>query len=296
MKKLLYSGLIFGVAAGILTLSACEKALSDVTETTVSGEDAVVAESAIASAFDVVDDIASTDGRMQKNGTTLLPDGVKVVFVDSLFTDNDGVEFYVDFGAYDASKTINGVLCADGKFRAGKFTVTANKPYTELGCIIEAKFEDGADAYYIGDGKTMIKVLANLKATRTGQETATLDITGCKVFTPEGTVEFQSNKQIKRIKGNDQPGSLGDEYEVTGGGSGKNRNGEDFTVNITKTLLQRIEDGCARTFIVGIIELTNTSSNKTMSVDFDPKGDGACDRLIRITLPGGIKKDITIGE
>ncbi|TNE79595.1 MAG: hypothetical protein EP332_10515 [Bacteroidetes bacterium] len=296
MKKVLYTGLMFGAAIGLLTFSACEKAISDVTETTVSGEDAVIVESAIASAFDVVDDIASTDGRMQKNGTTLLPDGVDVVFTDSLFTDNDGVEFYVDFGAYDPSKTMNGVLCADGKYRAGKITITANKPYTELGCVIEAKFEDGADAYYIGDGLTMIKVLANLKATRTGQETATLEITGCKVFTPEGTVEFQSNKQIKRIKGNDQPGSLGDEYEVTGNGSGTNRNGEPFTIEITKTLLQRIEDGCSRTFIVGIIELKNTSSNKSMSVDFDPKGDGACDRLIRITLPGGINKDIIIGE
>lgn len=294
MRNLFPKVLLLGAAATVLTFAACEKAIDDVRETTTSAEDIVIAESAIASAFDVVDDISSTDGRMQKNGSTLLPSGAVVEFTDSSFTDGDGVEFSVDFGAYDANQTINGLLCADGKFRAGKVTITANKPYTELGCVIEATFADGSDAYYIGDGTNMAKVLGALKATRTGTETATLEVIGGKVVYSNGTVEFNSSKTIKRTVGNGQPGSYGDQYEVTGSGDGKNRDGQEFTINITKTLLQKVEDGCASTFVEGVMELKITESGATLKIDFDPEGDGACDRLVRVTLPSGLKKDIQI--
>jgi len=278
--------------ASLLFIS-CEKVIDDIAETSVSAEDAVVAETAIASAFDIMDDIASTDGRVQKTGTTLLPIGAELVFTDSLFTDGNGVAFYVNFGPYNANAPVNGLKCADGKFRSGRIDISVSKPYTEVGCVVNAEFPS-ANSYYVGNGTFMSQLLGSLLATRSGSETINVEIQGLQIITREGNISFSSKQDIKRTIGTGNVGTLGDEFEVTGSGNGINRRGEPFDVSITKTLVKRVQDGCSNTFIIGEVEVKNQSATNAMVIDFDPDDDGACDRKVLVTLPSGIKKEIIV--
>lgn len=288
MKKFLKHGALPFLALSLFAAS-CEKALDDITETTTSAEDLVAAESAMASAFDVVDDISSTDGRVQKAGSTILPDGAIVLFTDSVFTDGDGVDFSVDFGPFNPSAPVNGLLCADGKFRAGRVDISVSTPYTDLGCVMTATFP-ATSSYYVGTGATMTKVLGRLVATRTGAETATLEVIDGRIENEQGTTAFKSIKNFKRTVGAGNSGSYGDEYEVTGNGSGTNHSGEEFEMEITETLVKKVQDGCANTFVTGVIELKNKGSNGVLTIDFDPANDAACDSKVEVTLPGGLKK------
>lgn len=279
----------------LLTFSACEKLINDIKETTTSAEDAVISESALASAFEVIEDIASTDNRLKKNGNPLLPDGAQLIFTDSSFTDGTPVRFYVDFGPMDLNDTINakGLLCADGKYRAGRIEVEVNKPYTEIGCVINAVFPT-SNSYFIGDGWQMNRVTGTLTATRTAVDEINLVIANAIVESKQGSLSFNSEKTIRHIKGQDIPGVIGDEFEISGKGNGKNRNGEDYITTITLPLIKRVEDGCANTFIIGRMELENLSSKRILKIDYDPFNNGVCDKIVRITLPGGVEKDIEV--
>lgn len=277
----------------LFSFASCEKALDDISETSTSAEDIAAAETAISSAFDVMDDVSSTDGRVLKNGSSLLPNGAQVVFTDSSFTDGNGVAFYIDFGPYNENAPVNGLLCPDGKFRAGRVEISVSSPYSQIGCVATANFPN-SNAYYVGTGSIMNKVLGTMTATRSASETVKLEIVNAQVITPEGTVTLSSSKEITRTVGSGDIGTLGDEFEITGNGSGINRDNEPFTIEITKTLVKRVEDGCANTFIIGKIELKNDGASSAMMIDFDPDNNGACDNKAEITLPGGIKKEIQI--
>ena len=291
MKRPFYRIALPIIAGTMLLFTACEKALDNITETTTSAEDLVAAESAMASAFDVVDDIASTDGRVLKGGSTLLPAGAKVVFSDSVFYDGDGVDFTIDFGPYNPNAPVNGLLCADGKFRAGTVQINVNKPYSELSSVVTATFPT-VHPYYVGTGatSTMTKVLGSLVATRTGAETATLEVNNASITNLEGTSTFTSIKNFKRTAGNGDAGCYGDMYEVTGNGSGTNHNGEEYEMEITETLVKKIQDGCANTFVSGVIALKNKGASGVLTIDFDPAKEAACDSQVEVTLPGGVKK------
>jgi hypothetical protein len=282
-KNLIY---LLLVPVSFLLLAGCEKTIDDLKETTVSAEDVAISETAISSAFDVIDDVSSTDGRMQKNASSILPEGVIILFTDSSYDDGNGVSLSIDFGT-------DPILCRDGKTRSGKILVTASKPYTEVGCVIEARFNE-ENAYHVGTGSELLKVLGTITATRTGTESVNIVVANGKISGEKDAVEFFSDRTLTRTSGNDIPGSYGDIYEISGTGGGKNRNGEAFETNITKTLVKKIEDGCANTFVEGVIELKNAGSGRILKIDFDPNNDAACDKLVRITLPGGIKKDLEI--
>lgn len=273
--------------------NSCEKLVDDIADTSISAEDAAAAEGAIGSAFDIIDDIASTDARLQKTGTSLLPIGASLVFTDSLFTDGNGVAFYVDFGPYNPNAPVNGIKCPDGKFRAGRIEISVSKPFTEMGCIITAQFPT-SDSYYIGNGTSMAQVIGSLEAVRIGAEKVSLEVKDAEIITKSGTVKLSASHEIKRTIGTGNVGTLDDEFEITGTGSGTNHKGDAFTVLITKTLVKRVANGCANTFIIGEVEIKNVDASSPLILDFDPDNDGACDGKALLTLPGGIQKTITV--
>jgi len=284
--------LVLLIAVSFL-FNSCEKLIDDIADTSISAEDAAAAEGAIGSAFDIIDDIASTDARLQKSGTSLLPIGAALVFTDSLFTDGNGVEFYVDFGPYNPNAPVNGIKCPDGKFRAGRIEISVSKPFTEMGCMILANFPS-SDSYYIGNGTSMAQLLGSLEAIRIEAEKVSLEVKDAQIITKSGTIKLSASHEIKRTIGTGNVGTLGDEFEITGTGSGVNHKGDAFTILVTKTLVKRVADGCANTFIIGEVEIKNADSSSPMTLNFDPDDDGACDGKALLTLPGGIEKTITI--
>ena len=293
MKTFLRTGVAV-LALAVLGFAGCKKAVEEAKDTVVSAEDNVFAETAMASAFDVIDDVGTTDGKVMKSGSTILPGGAILNFTDSTYSDGDGVEFNVDFGNYDANAAMKGLLCPDGRYRAGKIFISVSDHYLNVGTILTATFNDDASAYYCGNGLSMTKVTGELKVTRSAQNQVKIVVSNGKAVYEQGTVEFHSDRTVTRTVGQGQPGSMGDEYEITGSGGGKNRDGEEYTTSITEKLVKKIQDGCADTFIKGKIELTNTSSGAVLKIDFDPGNNAACDKTVQVTLPNGLKKSVTV--
>jgi len=263
---------------------ACDK-IQDTKETISSAEDFANSETEFAGAFDISDDFNSSETRLRSNSGGILPSGAVVDWVDTSFTDGDGVEYSIDFGPIGSSAPY-GRICGDGRFRAGKFTVTLDRRYTEIGAVGVLSIKED-DAYYSGDGITMTQLSGVLTITRLAEFKVRVEVSNGKASRKGKTWQFSGIKEVENIKPG-ATGILGDEFKVTGSGSGVNKDGVAYTWNITQPLIKRVEIGCARTFISGIISLVN-SGGGTLSVDFDPDPDPAgprCDRKARATING----------
>lgn len=280
----------FTILAGLalifaLGIQACKKnsTRNSNAENITSAQDFATSETEFAGAFDISDDINQSDVKIKKGSSTVLPSGAIFTWDDSLFTDGDGIEYHVDFSAL-GSTAPRGMLCNDGKYRAGILHVTVTDRYAIVGAKVTL-WTTASDNYYSGDGTNMFKLEGNLNVERTATEELTITITNGKVTDLLGaSATFQGTKVIKRIAGASTPGILGDQYEVTGSGSGVNREGDSYTWKITTPLLKKIEAGCARTFVSGVIEIKNITSSTSLKVDFDPYGNAACDKVAKAII------------
>jgi len=281
-KSKLIPGFMLLAAIGV-SFTACrkDKETTATAETIVSAEDNSTVESEFTSLFDVADDFSSNDSRT-RGGNTILPSGAVVTFQDSSYTDGDGVECSIDFGPLKSSSP-KGLLCQDGRFRAGVVHIASTKRYFLDSAVITITTSD-ADNYYAGnDGVNLTKLTGSIQLTRLTQESMRIDVTNAKAVNDKGTVAWQSSRTIKKTI-DAGAGIIGDQFEITGQASGVNRNGESFTVTIDLPLLKKVELGCARTFIVGKITLTNVSTGKTIKIDYDPFNNQACDLTAKATI------------
>lgn len=279
-KSILIYSLALATGISFLTVS-CRKDAKEALETIESAEDNSTAENEFTSLFDVADDFSSNDSRTRA-GNTILPSGAVVTFTDSLFNDGDGIECSIDFGPLKTSFP-KGTLCNDGRYRAGVVHIKINKRYSLDSAVVEVKTED-SDNYYAGnDGNNLTKLSGTIKMTRTSANSIRVEVSNAVATNDKGTVAWQSVRNITKTLDNGA-GLLGDQFEITGSASGINRKGENFTVNIDVPLMKKIEMGCARTFVKGKITLTNTSSGKTISIDYDPYSDARCDLIAKATI------------
>lgn len=270
------------VAFSVLMVS-CRKDKEETKETIVSAEDNSTVENEFTSLFDVADDFSSND-RRTRAGSTILPSGAIVTFQDSSFTDGDGIECSIDFGPLKSSSP-KGILCLDGRYRAGVIHITSNKRYF-LDSAVVTITANSNDKFYAGnDGVNLTQISGSITLSRISQSALKIDVTNARAINDKGTVEWQSSRTITKLI-DAGPGILGDEFQVTGEASGINRNGESFTVKIDVPLHKKVEYGCARTFVKGKITLTNTSSNKTIMIDYDPFNNGICDLTAKATING----------
>ncbi len=281
MKK---SKLILGLvlASALSTaITGCKKDDKKATaETVVSAEDNSTAESEFTSMFDVGDDFASTDSKRGAN--TILPNGAIVNFSDSDYNDGDGVECTIDFGPVKTSIP-KGILCQDGRYRSGVLHISATKRYFLDGAVVSIWATDN-DGYYAGnDGVNLTRVSGSITLTRLTQMSLKIDVDNAKATNDKGTVTWESSRTITKTV--EAPGGIiGDQFTIEGNASGVNRNGEKFTVTIDVPLLKKVEAGCARTFVVGKITLTNLSSGKDIKIDYDPFNNMACDLTAKATI------------
>jgi hypothetical protein len=283
MKKI---SLIFSmaiVASTSVFLIGCRKDKNETLETIVSAEDNSTAENEFTSLFDVADDFSSND-RRTRAGNTILPSGAIVTFQDSSYTDGDGVEATIDFGPIKNTLP-KGKICQDGRFRAGKIHISSNRRYFLDSAEVVITVSD-SDKYYAGnDGVSLTQLIGTVKIKRVDAATLTIDVLDARAINDKGTVAWQSTRTISKLV-DAGAGILGDQFQITGEASGVNRNGENYTVKIDVPLLKKVEMGCARTFVKGKITLSNTSTGKTISIDYDPYNDQACDLFAKATING----------
>ncbi|MDX5320889.1 MAG: hypothetical protein LPK45_07265 [Bacteroidota bacterium] len=293
MKKNVTVWAFAALLAGVVGFSSCEKALKDASETADSAEDFANDQTAIAGMMDLVQDVSETQGFMGKNGNAILPEGVSINYIDTTYTDLDGIEIEIDLG--------QGVECADGWKRSGKFKIYSNeKKYSEIGAKVwigkdnssismtkSSNFVDSSYTLTFGSADHL-----TLERVETEKLSATYQFVlnfkaGSNSFsyTPTGTYS------VLRTEGGNTPGIQDDVYEISGSSTGENHNGTNYTMSITSPLVRKVDETCSKTFIKGGVELKNEGSSTSLKVDF---GDGSCDNDIQITLPGGIKKTYTV--
>jgi len=271
------------IVMAALVLGCCRREKLEALETITSAEDNSTVETEFSSAFDLGDDVVSNDTRLKKAGSTILPSGAILKFTDSLFTDGDGKEFEIDFGPIGSTLPF-GRLCGDGRYRAGKIHFTLSAIYLNIGSRLTINISDN-DAFFSGNGAEMTQISGDKIMTRTQINQFTVEVINGKAMNAKGTVAWTASRTItKSIDAG--PGILGDVFEVTGTASGTNRNGDNFTVNITTPLKKKIEIGCAQTFIKGKLSLKNTKSGIEILIDYDPFSDGACDKTAKATING----------
>lgn len=278
MKKTILSLSAILVALVVVFMASCTKIEEEVENTTTTAEDITRTEAYLASIFNVTEDVASSDGRLNKNGSTLLPAGAKMEFKDSLFTDGNGVEYSLDFGP------LPGLLCLDGVTRAGKIDISQTARYSDVGAVVVVNVPE-ANQFHVdaADGMTMVSGKATV--TRVSESELKFKIESGKAENAKnGTMTFNSNKTIIQEELG-APGIADNIFRATGSGDGVNTKGNNYNWDITESIVKVEKANCAFP-ISGVIELT--TSGNTYKIDFSPDGT-ACDKKVVITLPNGTK-------
>lgn len=286
MKRLVYLSLT------LLSLAACNRK-ETFDDLVSSGEDNATMESEFTAAFDASLDISK--GGSGTNKTTGAPltalcSGAIVTYTggDSIFTDGDGVEFTIDFGPLGTAAP-KGLLCSDGRYRAGKIVVNLSNRVSVDGAVLTIVLAD----FYSGDGTIMTKYEGTKTVTRVSATEFTTQVRGAKATFDDGTsISWIADRNIKLTYDDPSTIILNNVYEVTGSASGTNRQGQAFTVTITEPLKKKLQLGCWRTFINGTLEIK--SGKNEIVVDYDPYNNEACDRTAKATFNGRKERTFTV--
>lgn len=278
MKNIL---LFAAVLFGIVLLSSCRK---DFAESVQSAEDNSQVETEYSQIYDAVADYSASNSITGKTDDYILPSGAVVTFIDSIFTDGDGVDFTIDYGPLDHGASYKGILCKDGRYRAGKIRVGMTNKWSEVPDTLTISIPSSFD-YYVGNGTNMYKLTGTKKIIRTTATSYSVSVTNASLQRDNGTITWDAERTITQTY-DAGIGWYGDEYEITGNATGINVNGEAFTVVTTTPLRKKLALGCLSTFVAGKLELTNVVSGRTLGIDYDSYGNEACDKTVTVTYNG----------
>ncbi|MBI1222299.1 MAG: hypothetical protein GC180_06810 [Bacteroidetes bacterium] len=148
MKFKLTHLMISAAAAGMIALSSCDKVTNPVQDTKdaeAGMEDYSRTQQTFSALADLAKDVMQNDPNMLKTGGyAIIPDGVEITWIDSVFTDGNGIDFQVEFSNIkvediEASKlSFNDFIKSmNGTFYAGTVRIQANKKYNEDGLVIQ---------------------------------------------------------------------------------------------------------------------------------------------------------------
>lgn len=155
----------------------------------------------------------------------------------------------------------------DSKNRRGKIIATWTGRYRDAGTVITHKTEN----YYLNDNKLIWNHTATNNGPGTnGNYTFSVKAENCSYETTDGTFTWNSTRSREWLQGYSTLTPFDDVYLITGSASGKNRIGDDYTINIDEALRKNI--GC-RWFVSGKITLTSAGKDDR-TLDY---GSGTCD-------------------
>lgn len=243
-----------------------------------SAEDQLMAENEFLRIYELLEDVAE---RAVFNGNTqgsFLPAAARLSFSDSSFTDGSPVVFTIDFGAMDSLHPA-GLICTDGKYRAGKIRASISAPIAQRGSLISLSISE-ADEYYSGNGQQMNQYWAEGVIERKDSITLRLQLSDAGLRHALGSVRWNADMMISKIS-DAGTGWWNESYEVRGSSYGLNANGSEFEVEITSPLVRKFNTGCYQTFVQGSWMLKDARGN-ILIADYDPFGDVACDKIVRI--------------
>ena len=267
----------------LLSLHACKEPLVEVQEDFHSVEDNIKAEVQCYATFDVVSDLISTEKLYTNEGSTLLPFGSTLSFIDSSYDDGDGIEVFLDFGEL-GSQAPHGILCPDGLYRSGRLRVSIEGNFLAREKTILVDFPESS-GFHTGDGEQMTAFVGSMKIMQKGLGKHNVKVDQIEVKDASGNLTWSCDHLIE-VTHDAGEGQYGDTYEVSGTSTGTNRNGVAYSCSIDANLEKTLEKGCAETFKRGQLSISETERSKNMRVDYDPYGDGACDNAILVDING----------
>lgn len=266
----------------MLLFFACSETLIEVKENIVPAKDHSLIENEFNSTVEALTDWVSHQNFYKKN-ESILPQNIGLHFVDSTFKDLDGVEGTLDFGPQGNSKPL-GLLCADGKYRAGKIKFSCNIPLHLPGAKL--MLESGPnDRFSSGNGDEMLYLQGVISVENLDGKQVRL-LTRNLVTEHNGqTMNWTCNRVLRMISDAGE-GIWGDVFSVEGHSSGTTRNGEHYTASITEPLIKKMEAGCSKTFVKGRVNLVDSLLGKIYKINYDPENNQACDRWIETEVNG----------
>ncbi len=250
-------------SCALLALSACRKEDDETPDLDyTSASDNARAEDAFS------DMLNQVDKAVDDNGLREMEDACDpTVTFDTL---SNPRTITIDFG------TVN-CTAANGRTRRGRILVSYTGRYRDPGTVITITPQD----YYVNDNHLQgTKTVTNMGTDQNGHLYYTVTVNGSlTAANGSWTATHQANRVRTWIQGSDTPTLLDDVYEITGNGSGVNRNGIAYTVNITNAL--RVAIGCP--FITAGTAQVTPQDRPTRTIDY---GNGSCDGTFSVTVNG----------
>ena len=253
--------LIFILAMSALAVS-CRKEKRDTLGSSIS-TDNNTAENLFSDMFKVVDEVSMNTEGIRED----ILGCVDTVIVD---TTSNPKTVLIDFGD-------NNCTSVDGRVRKGKLHITYTGRYREIGTLITITPENYTVNGHLIQGQ---KTIENLGLNANNQ--LHFAITANGTVTAPGnawTISWTANRTRTWVEGQSTTTIWDDVYEISGGGSGVNRNGVSYSSTITQPL--RAELGCAW-LVSGKISI-EPEDYATRYIDF---GDGTCDSGFTVTVNG----------
>lgn len=257
MKKILLLS-IFSLSVISLTLNSCKKEKPD-TETQ-SAVDNNICETEFTKIMPTLNSFA-----VKENGIRSILAACPSVYVDPLDTLNGfPVTMTIDYGT-------GCVDTVDGKLRKGKIICVFSSKWSTIGSIIKATLLN----YSVNNVSYTVD---SIKISHDAATTFTSAVYNARCTGSGWSLEWYGTRTLTQIAGSATPFyAYDDVFQLTGDAWGKNRNGLDYTVNITTPLIKRSSCGWIES---GILELT-PSGLPPRTVDF---GNSTCDNQASIKI------------
>jgi hypothetical protein len=261
------------LASGLLLTASCRRA-DVVADDLTSAEDQGQGDEENASTADLVEAASPQDATASASPALV---GVAELrsLTSSCFTrtyDAATRTLTLDFGPTNC-------LCADGRYRRGQLTAVFSGPYRQAGAVVTISRTN----YFVNDNQHLgTRIITSL-----GSGSFDLAVQNASIIFANngGTTAWSSQRRYTRTAGFGTPSILDDAYSITGSLTGTNRRSVGYTATIQQPLIKKFALGCARHFVAGTIEVTNSNS-KAMLIDYDPSGSAACDNVATVTVNG----------
>lgn len=282
LQDLVKSTFIAVITLVVFLFGGCaEEPVIEIKESNESTLTSLETLSELISTFDVLDDLASSHDAFKKKENELLPSDAIITYNDVLFIDGTGVDFEIDFGSLGAEPS--GLLCKDGKYRAGKILVKITRPYSEIGTVMTIEFPRDKP-FYSGDGSTMERFVGTVKLKREDDDKITLTTESLK----SGKLGEESNVFANLLITKEVDNGIGILNDVVLFGGNLKIENDTRSVELTsiaplKKLYSLI---CAKNIVAGELSVKLSESISDIYIDFDPDKNEACDNKIALSING----------
>jgi hypothetical protein len=261
------------LASGLLLATSCHRA-DVVADDVTSAEDLGQGDEENATTADLVEAAAPQDVNNSASATIAGAAELKALASSCLTRTYDAASrtLTLDFGPTNC-------LCPDGRYRRGQLTAVFTGPYRQAGAVVTINRTN----YFVNDNQHLgTRVITNL-----GEGSFDLSVQNASIIFANGggTSSWSSQRRYTRTAGFGTTTIFDDAYSITGSLTGTNRRNVTYTATIQSPLIKKFAVGCARHFVAGTIELTNTNS-KAMLINYDPSGTAACDNIASVTVNG----------